>query len=168
MFTATGESCATEPPSLRLRDTPATLKLETTDEGGASSQARGGAPSCRDSTSACSTSSLSTDFSATLSLSNDDIAGDFVVTSDSSAVVDFHDFKDFPQFVQTPPISTVHRDRPQQRHDEGVLKKESPFVNFLNRYKFVSVTIIIIARFLSHCIIIISKSILMHAYNVSD
>lgn len=119
----------TEPLAQRNQDTPATLKLETIDEGGASSQVRGGAVSFRDSTSVCSTSSLSTDFSATLSLGNDDVPGDFVVTSDSSAVVDFHDFSDFSRFPQSPPISSVHGDQPEQPE-----KKGSPIVNFLNRY----------------------------------
>ncbi|MCI4376983.1 hypothetical protein PGIGA_G00198020 [Pangasianodon gigas] len=132
----TEESHSTEPLSLRRQDAPATLKLETIGEGGASSQVRGRALSYRDSTSVCSTSSLSTDFSATLSLGNDDIAGDFVVTSDSSAVVDFHDFNDFSRFPQTPPINSVHRDHPLQHHDEVAAKKESPIVNFFNRSLF--------------------------------
>ncbi|XP_060772105.1 TBC1 domain family member 14 isoform X2 [Neoarius graeffei] len=130
------ESHSTEPLSLRPQDAPATLKLETLDEGGASSQVRGGALSYRDSTSVCSASSLSTDLSATLSLGNDDVAGDFVVTSDSSAVVDFHDFSDFSQFPQTPPINIVHRDHPPQHDDKAAVKKESPIVNFLNRSLF--------------------------------
>lgn len=124
----------TKPSSLTHRDTPATLKLETLDEGGASSQVKGAALSLRDSTSVCSASSLSTDFSATLSLGNDDIAGDFVVTSDSSAVVDFLDFSDFSQ---APPITSVHGDHALQRHEEVAAKKESPIVSFLNRYAFV-------------------------------
>ncbi|MCJ8731162.1 hypothetical protein PDJAM_G00196060 [Pangasius djambal] len=132
----TEESQSTEPLSPRHQDAPATLKLETIGEGGASSQVRGGALSYRDSTSVCSTSSLSTDFSATLSLGNDDIAGDFVVTSDSSAVVDFHDFNDFSRFPQAPPINSVHRDHPLQHHDEVAAKKESPIVNFFNRSLF--------------------------------
>ncbi|KAB5578959.1 hypothetical protein PHYPO_G00188470 [Pangasianodon hypophthalmus] len=132
----TEESHGTEPLSLRHQDAPATLKLETIGEGGASSQVRGRALSYRDSTSVCSTSSLSTDFSATLSLGNDDIAGDFVVTSDSSAVVDFHDFNNFSRFPQTPPINSVHRDHPLQHHDEVAAKKESPIVNFFNRSLF--------------------------------
>lgn len=134
VFSVRDESHSTEPLSLRHQDAPATLKLETTGEGGASSQVRGGALSYRDSTSVCSTSSLSTDFSATLSLGNDDITSDFVVTSDSSAVVDFHDFNDSSRFAQTPPTDSVHRDPPQQRHNEVAPKKESPIVNFFNRY----------------------------------
>ncbi|KAF4088685.1 hypothetical protein AMELA_G00057480 [Ameiurus melas] len=124
----TEESHGTE----RHRDVPATLKLETTGEGGASSQVRGGALSYRDSTSVCSTSSLSTDFSATLSIGNDDRAGDFVVTSDSSAVVDFHDCSDFSRFPQAPPINSEHGDR----RDEVATKKESPIVSFFHRSLF--------------------------------
>lgn len=137
MFTVTEESHSTEPLSLRHQDAPATLKLETIGEGGASSQVRGAALSYRDSTSVCSTSSLSTDLSATLSLGNDDVTGDFVVTWDSSAVVDFHDFSDFSRFPQTPPINSIHRNHPPQHYDKVAVKKESPFVNFLNRYAFV-------------------------------
>ncbi|XP_060731340.1 TBC1 domain family member 14 isoform X2 [Tachysurus vachellii] len=132
----TEEKQSIEPLSQRQRDAPATLKLEAVDEGGASSQVRGGALVYRDSTSVCSTSSLSTDFSATLSLGNDDAAGDFVVTSDSSAVVDFHDFSDFSQFPQATAINIVPRDHPQQHHCEAVAKKESPIVNFFNRRLF--------------------------------
>ncbi|KAI5101597.1 TBC1 domain family member 14 isoform X1, partial [Silurus meridionalis] len=118
------------------RDTPATLKLETIGEGGASSQApvRGGALTYRDSTSVCSTSSLSTDFSATLSLGNEDTPGDFVVTSDSSAVVDFHDFSDFSGFSQAPPTNSKHEDLAW--HGEGAPRKESPIVSFFNRRLF--------------------------------
>ncbi|KAI5626475.1 TBC1 domain family member 14 isoform X1 [Silurus asotus] len=120
----------------RSRDTPATLKLETIGEGGASSQApvRGGALTYRDSTSVCSTSSLSTDFSATLSLGNEDTPGDFVVTSDSSAVVDFHDFSDFSGFSQAPPTNSNHGEL--ARHGEGAVRKESPIVSFFNRRLF--------------------------------
>lgn len=128
----------TEPLGKRTQDAPATLKLETIDEAGASIQVRGGAVSYRDSTSVCSTSSLSTDFSATLSLGNDDVPGDFVVTSDSSAVVDFHDFSDFSRFPQSPPLSSAHGDQPERHHDEVVVKKGSPIVNFLNRYTHVN------------------------------
>ncbi|GAA6065400.1 TBC1 domain family member 14 isoform X1, partial [Tachysurus ichikawai] len=129
----TEEPQSIEQLSQRQRDAPATLKLEAVDEGGASSQVRGGALVYRDSTSVCSTSSLSTDFSATLSLGNDDAAGDFVVTSDSSAVVDFHDFSDFSRFPQATAINIVQRDHPHQHHCEAVAKKESPIVNFFNR-----------------------------------
>ncbi|XP_026990040.1 TBC1 domain family member 14 isoform X3 [Tachysurus fulvidraco] len=132
----TEEPQGIEPLSQRQRDAPATLKLEAVDEGGASSQVRGGALVYRDSTSVCSTSSLSTDFSATLSLGNDDAAGDFVVTSDSSAVVDFHDFSDFSRFPQATTINIIQRDHPQQHHCEAVAKKESPIVNFFNRRLF--------------------------------
>ncbi|KAG7330641.1 hypothetical protein KOW79_006863 [Hemibagrus wyckioides] len=132
----TTEPRSIEPLVQKHRDAPATLKLEAVDEGGASSQVRGGASVYRDSVSVCSTSSLSTDFSATLSLGNDDVTGDFVVTSDSSAVVDFHDFSDFSHFPQATPTNTAHGDHPQQHHNEAVARKESPIVNFFNRKLF--------------------------------
>ncbi|XP_062849534.1 TBC1 domain family member 14-like [Trichomycterus rosablanca] len=108
------------------RDAPATLKLETTGGGGASSH--------RDSTSVCSTSSLSTELSTTLSLGNDDHA-DFVVTSNSSAVVDFQDFVESPKFSKAPPINDGafdHLQHPPQRQSEVTPRRASPIADFFN------------------------------------
>uniref|UniRef100_A0AAR2LUG9 Rab-GAP TBC domain-containing protein n=1 Tax=Pygocentrus nattereri TaxID=42514 RepID=A0AAR2LUG9_PYGNA len=142
-------------------DGPATLTLESSDgtlhksstfprsglewrlfspPGGV--RAGGGALNRSDEISVCSVSSLSTELSATLSLSNDDII-DFMVTSDSSAVVTFENNSDMvvsaSRFSEAslPPSD----DLPQSHQGaltpgELRLKRTSPILSFINRNLF--------------------------------
>ncbi|KAL7875453.1 hypothetical protein AOLI_G00104160 [Acnodon oligacanthus] len=142
-------------------DGPATLTLESSDgtlhksstfprsglewrlfspPGGV--RAGGGALNRSDEISVCSVSSLSTELSATLSLSNDDIV-DFMVTSDSSAVVTFENSSDMvvsaSRFSE---VSLPPSDDLPQSH-QGALtpgelrpKRTSPIMSFINRNLF--------------------------------
>ncbi|XP_035375610.1 TBC1 domain family member 14 isoform X2 [Electrophorus electricus] len=140
-------------------DAPATLTLEP-EHGGpprASTFARGaatrlpmgggGALNRSDDVSICSVSSLSTELSATLSLGNDDGA-DFIITSDSSAVVTFENndaaaigsrFSDIPL---PPPNNLLGGNwSPGQQPvaapmAQEVQLKRSPILNFLSRSLF--------------------------------
>ncbi|KAI4883802.1 hypothetical protein NFI96_015955 [Prochilodus magdalenae] len=142
-------------------DGPATLTLESTDgtlhksstfprsslewrlfspPGGV--RAGGGALNRSDDISVCSVSSLSTELSATLSLSNDDIV-DFMVTSDSSAVVTFENSSDAvggaPRYtdVPLPPSDSLPQSHQGALAPEELRpKRTSPIMSFINRNLF--------------------------------
>lgn len=149
-------------------DSPATLNLDVSDSsilksstfprcdfdlvrpygaGGLSSAAGKGTFNRSDDISVCSVSSLSTEFSATLSVSNEDFL-DFMVTSESSAVVtfenedvlhrsnnslssptDLHGKLSSPQWHPVG-VSTPHEARP---------KRLGPLASFFHRYRSVCI-----------------------------
>ncbi|KAG9274735.1 TBC1 domain family member 14 [Astyanax mexicanus] len=104
----------------------------------------GGALNRSDDISVCSVSSLSTELSTTLSLSNDDII-DFVVTSDSSAVVTFEDgggggggagrFSD-ASLTPSAEQQLQHHHHQGASTPEEFIPRRSPIMNFLNRNLF--------------------------------
>ncbi|XP_035874461.1 TBC1 domain family member 14 isoform X2 [Phyllostomus discolor] len=91
-----------------------------------------------DDVSVGSVSSLSTELSATLSVSNEDIL-DLVVTSSSSAIVTLENDDDDPQFADVALSSAGgSRDRPRQDRADGAaegskLKLLGPFGHFFSR-----------------------------------
>lgn len=146
-----------------LDDNPATLNLDISDSSllksstfprcdfdlvrlygasGLSSAAGKGTLNRSDDISVCSVSSLSTEFSATLSVSNEDFL-DFMVTSESSAVVTFEndDVLHRSDNSLSPPTNLHGKLSSPQRQAVGVStphearpKRLGPLANFFHRY----------------------------------
>lgn len=163
-------------------DNPATLNLDISDSSllksstfprcdfdlvrlysasGLSSAAGRGTLNRSDDISVCSVSSLSTEFSATLSVSNEDFL-DFMVTSESSAVVtfenddvlhrsdnslspptDLHGKLSSPQW-QPVGVSTPH---------EARTKRLGPLTNFFHRYCSICICNVVKLRPRNHCLL---------------
>ncbi|XP_056125865.1 TBC1 domain family member 14 isoform X1 [Rhinichthys klamathensis goyatoka] len=148
-----------------LDDNPATLNLDISDSSllksstfprcdfdlvrlygasGLSSAAGKGTLNRSDDISVCSVSSLSTEFSATLSVSNEDFL-DFMVTSESSAVVTFEndDVLHRSDNSLSPPTNLHGKLSSPQRQAVGVStphearpKRLGPLANFFHRSLF--------------------------------
>uniref|UniRef100_A0A671Q440 TBC1 domain family member 14-like n=1 Tax=Sinocyclocheilus anshuiensis TaxID=1608454 RepID=A0A671Q440_9TELE len=146
-------------------DSPATLNLDISDSsilksstfprcdfdlvrpygaGGPSSAAGKGTLNRSDDISMCSVSSLSTEFSATLSVSNEDFL-DFMVTSESSAVVTFEneDVLHHSDNSLSSPTDLHGKLSSPQRHPVGVStphearpKRLGPLASFFHRSLF--------------------------------
>uniref|UniRef100_A0A672RRE2 TBC1 domain family member 14 n=1 Tax=Sinocyclocheilus grahami TaxID=75366 RepID=A0A672RRE2_SINGR len=146
-------------------DSPATLNLDISDSsilksstfpccdfdlvrpyaaGGLSSAAGKGTLNRSDDVSMCSVSSLSTEFSATLSVSNEDFL-DFMVTSESSAVVTFEneDVLHHSDNSLSSPTDLHGKVSSPQRHPVGVStphearpKRLGPLASFFHRSLF--------------------------------
>ncbi|XP_064199673.1 TBC1 domain family member 14 isoform X2 [Anguilla rostrata] len=139
------------------RDGPATLALEPSDGGprksstfprsGQDAAGRLLSPGSRsalnrsDGISVCSVSSLSTELSATLSVSNEDIL-DFMVTSDSSAIVTLEtDDTHFSDVTLSSPnehgdLWSPRRRPPGTSQEEGWNKRLGPLASFFTRSLF--------------------------------
>ncbi|XP_061108783.1 TBC1 domain family member 14 isoform X2 [Conger conger] len=136
---------------------PATLTLEPADGGGprksstfprsAHDAARLFSPGARsalnrsDDISVCSVSSLSTELSATLSASNEDIL-DFMVTSDSSAIVALEtDDTHFSDVTLSSPVEcgdlwSPRRRPPAASQEDARVKRLGPLASFFTRSLF--------------------------------
>ncbi|CAN2388582.1 TBC1 domain family member 14 [Pristimantis euphronides] len=92
-----------------------------------------------DDISDCSVSSLSTDFSTTLSVSNEDIV-DFLVTSNSSAIVNLENddthFSDVTLNSTKDSSDTIFKGSMQDGDADGRIRILGPISNFLNRNIF--------------------------------
>ncbi|XP_043918763.1 TBC1 domain family member 14 isoform X1 [Protopterus annectens] len=90
-----------------------------------------------DDISVCSVSSLSTELSATMSVSNEDIL-DFMVTSESSAIVNLEsDEAQFSDVTLNSSKDACDKRQPAPLPEvEPKMKKLGPFVSFLNRNLF--------------------------------
>ncbi len=111
--------------------------------GGLSAAAGKGTLNRSDDISVCSVSSLSTEFSATLSVSNEDFL-DFMVTSESSAVVTFENEDVLHRSDNSVSSPTDLHGKLSSRHPVGVStphearpKRLGPLASFFHRYRSV-------------------------------